>query len=314
MLFSVLVALYNNARFLEACIKSVYAQTYQNWELIIVDDGSTDNVNDVLLPYRHDARIRVYRNTENRGCAFTKHRLATLVQGELAAFLDPDDALTTDALEAMVNLHQLYPKASIINSTHYVCDENLAVLRISEKPKALPHNVPYLLLSDGSIHAFASFKQSCYNSSPGVSPKRENDKAVDQDFYYVLEEMGEVIFVNKPLYYYRIHKGSISNEGQEAAAMISHNNIIATACRRRIKALRQSNASDREKWIKIYRARFHKVRIINGIRAGNPWLLFPSLLVYPFAGGMENIMSYLKKLPREGIGLFRRSFVETYKH
>jgi glycosyltransferase involved in cell wall biosynthesis len=95
MLFSVLVALYNNARFLEACIKSVYAQTYQNWELIIVDDGSTDNVNDVLLPYRHDARIRVYRNTENRGCAFTKHRLATLVQGELAAFLDPDDALTT---------------------------------------------------------------------------------------------------------------------------------------------------------------------------------------------------------------------------
>jgi glycosyltransferase involved in cell wall biosynthesis len=314
MLFSLLIANYNNSRFLTECLDSIYEQTYKNWEVIIVDDGSQDNFEEIISNYLHDARIKVYRNSKNEGCAFTKNRLASLITGEIAAFLDPDDTLRSDALEVMANLHQQHPGASIIHSTHYVCDAALNVQRISDKPKALPHGIPYLLLSDGTIHAFATFKKDSYNQTAGVVPERANDKAVDQDLYYILEEVGDVVFINEPLYYYRIHKGSISNEGQEAKAMISHNHIIMEACLRRIKKFKKAQSSENLKWIKVYKTRYWKIRILNSFRTKEYGTLLYSLLIYPFVGGMENIISYIKKIPSEGFAIFRRSFVETYKH
>lgn len=316
MLFSLLIANYNNSRFLAECLESVYAQTYSNWEVIIADDGSKDNFEEVIKTYSQDPRIQVYRNIKNEGCTFTKRRLASLMNGDIAAFLDPDDALRSDALELMVTLHQQNPNASIIHSTHYVCNEKLAVQRISEKPKQLPQGIPYLLLSDGSIHAFATFKKSSYRKTDGIFPVKSNvdDKAADQNLYYILEEVGDVLFINKPLYYYRIHKGSISNEGQELKAMICHNNIIKAACLRRINQLKKKQSAENLKWIKIYKVRYHKVNILNSFRTKEYGAFIYSLLLYPFTGGMENIISYCKKIPKEGFSLFRRSFVETYKH
>jgi glycosyltransferase involved in cell wall biosynthesis len=314
MLFSILIAHYNNSVFLDECINSVYAQTYTNWEIVLIDDESSDMFEQIIQKYTNHPHIRIYRNGTNKGCAFTKHKLASLAKGEIMAFLDPDDTLHPEALQVMVDAHIKNPECSIINSTHFVCDANLAVQKISEKPRPLPQNTPYLLLSDGSIHAFASFKKKKYDQTDGVTPVRKMDKAVDQDFYYVLEEVGDVLYINKPLYYYRIHKGSISNEGQEAAAMISHNHLIEQACRRRIANLKKTPGPESNTWIRKYRTRLYKVRILNSFRERR-WLMFiQSLLVYPFAGGMENIISYLKKIPKEGFVIFRRSFIETYKH
>ena len=72
-LFSILVANYNNGCYLMEAIESVYAQTYTNWEIIIVDDASTDNSNELYEKLSQDNRIHVYYNDKNMGCAFTKH-------------------------------------------------------------------------------------------------------------------------------------------------------------------------------------------------------------------------------------------------
>ena len=74
-LFSVLMANYNNGRYLMEAVESVYAQTYLNWEIVIVDDGSTDNSKDVYEKLGEDARIHIFYNDGNKGCAFTKHQL-----------------------------------------------------------------------------------------------------------------------------------------------------------------------------------------------------------------------------------------------
>lgn len=314
MLFSVLIAHYNNAKYLAQCIDSVLHQTYKTWEIVLVDDGSTDHYREVLDQYTGYANIRIYFNDQNRGVSFTKHRLLGLAHGELAAFLDPDDALTPDALYTMVSAHMLHPECSIINSTHFVCDDQLNVERVSEKPRALPKETPYLLVGDGSIHAFATFKVAAYRKSRGLIPERRFDKAIDQDLYYLLEEHGSVLFINKPLYYYRIHKGSISNMGQERKAMIEHFELVEMSCKRRMQKLAASVKPEDKEWYTKYRVRYNYARILRGIRSGNWVIALPSLLAYPFVGGADHLKQYLSKLRSNGMSVFKRSFVETYKH
>ena len=312
MRFSVLMAHYNNAKFLEAAIRSVLAHTFTDWEIVLIDDASTDNFEEIINRYTTNDSIKVFRNEKNMGCAYTKWRCAKEARGDIAAFLDPDDTLHPDALYIMHNAHQEHSSCSIIHSTHFVCDENLSVLRIANYPKALPPDTPYLLVNDGSIHHFASFKMDSYNRTAGIVPHRAIPKAIDQDLYYLLEEEGNVLFINQPLYYYRIHKGSISNAGNEALTMQAHYAIVEEACLRRMKKLKIIGTTEAKKQIKRYRTRYYKIRIFNSFRR-KKWLRFSSsLLVFPFVGGFNNLVSYFKKLPKEGNALIKKSFTTNY--
>lgn len=311
MLFSVLIANYNNARYLDAALQSVINQTYTNWEIILVDDASTDDVSKVLQNYKTDSRIKVYNNDQNFGCGYTKNRCAKLATGEILGFLDPDDALHPDALQTMVNAHISKLQCSLIHSTHYICNATLEVNRIADYPRALPKETPYLLVSDGRIHHFATFKNSAYLKTDGIC--RNNKKAVDQDLYYLLEEQGEVYFINQPLYYYRIHQGGISTTGKEAETTLWHYAIIEKACLRRIAKLKLANEPNSKSLIKLYITRLCKIRIFNSFRK-KAWLNFTyNLLLFPFVGGAQNLISYAKKLPSEGASLIKKSFVVDHK-
>jgi glycosyltransferase involved in cell wall biosynthesis len=305
MLFSVLIANYNNSQYLDTAITSVLRQTYTNWEIIVVDDGSTDNFIKVIQPYTSDKRIKVYRNEKNSGCGHTKRKCAGYATGELMAFLDPDDALHPDALQVMADAHEQFPECSLIHSTHFICDAKLNCKSIASYTRALPAHTPYLLLSDGSIHHFASFKRSSYFKTDGIAI--QNKKAVDQDLYYKLEETGEILFIDKPLYYYRIHENSISTMGKEAEAALWHYAVIEEACQRRM----QQNKS--KELVRAYRTRFYKVRIINSFRRKQWFPFIYNSMVFPFVGGWSNMLSYVKKLPKERISLLRKSFAENHQ-
>ncbi len=311
MLFSVLMSHYNNARFLDAAIKSALDQSYPNWEIILVDDGSTDEFEDVISSFKNDKRIKVYRNGTNMGCAYSKRKCVEKSTGDIAGFLDPDDMLHPDAIKIMIDAHIQKASCSLIHSTHYVCDEALAIIRIAEYPKALPENTPYLLLNDGSIHHFATFKKSCYDKTVGISLINKFDKAVDQDLYYLLEETGSIYFVNELLYYYRIHQGGISTYQNTALAQLAHYDIIEKACIRRINKLKTSNEADAGYWIKKYKTRYHKMHLFNSY-CQKKWVSFiTGLITYPFNGGLKNIVSYLKKIPKEGTSLLKKSFAHS---
>ncbi|MDN3656764.1 glycosyltransferase [Ferruginibacter paludis] len=313
MLFSVLMAHYNNARFLEQSITSVLSQSHTNWEIVLVDDGSTDEFETVVNAFKNEARIKVFRNGKNRGCAFTKRKCIEKAAGELAGFLDPDDRLHPDAIRTMVEAHTQQPACSIIHSNHYVCDQALSIIRIAEYVKALPPYTPYLLLNDGRVHHFATFKKTCYQHTRGISYPKQIDKAIDQDLYYLLEEEGDIFFIDHPLYYYRIHEGGISTMGKEGLTTMAHYATIEAACLRRIEKLKESDQPDKKNWIKKYRTRYYKIRIFNSFRR-KQWGKFSiSLLVFPFVGGMQNLLQYCRKLPTEGIALLKKSFATDYK-
>ena len=74
-LFSILVANYNNGRYLQEAIDSILAQTYDNWEVILVDDKSTDDSPVIYGKYASDSRFKIYYNDVNRGCGVPIWRL-----------------------------------------------------------------------------------------------------------------------------------------------------------------------------------------------------------------------------------------------
>ena len=204
-LFSILMANYNNGIYLMDAIESVRKQTYANWEIVLVDDSSTDNSEEIYRELEKDERIHIYRNENNKGCGYTKRRCAELATGELCGFLDPDDALLPEAIETMVVEHNKFPKASLIYSCHVIADEHLENQRIV-KGNAVEEGKTYLESTEGGPTHFASFKRDLYKKTKGIDSKFI--RAVDQDLYFKLEEVGELKYVNQPLYIYRQGTGS----------------------------------------------------------------------------------------------------------
>lgn len=101
-LVSIIMPSYNTANYIEASIESVRHQTYENWELIIVDDCSTDDTDEVVRPFLTDGRIRYLKNEQNSGAAISRNRALREAQGKWIAFLDSDDLWLPEKLEKQV--------------------------------------------------------------------------------------------------------------------------------------------------------------------------------------------------------------------
>lgn len=109
-LFSIITATYNRAYLLPRAVNSVLNQTYQNFELIIVDDGSTDNTENVCRSFS-DHRIRYHKQTPNRGVLAARNKAFDLATGDYVAILDDDDELVPQALEtALAEFRRLSPE------------------------------------------------------------------------------------------------------------------------------------------------------------------------------------------------------------
>lgn len=98
-LISIIMPSYNTGEFIAESVQSVVKQTYENWELIIVDDCSTDNTDKVLQPYLADKRIRYLKNDKNFGAAISRNRAIKEAKGRYIAFLDSDDLWKPEKLE-----------------------------------------------------------------------------------------------------------------------------------------------------------------------------------------------------------------------
>ena len=101
-LVSIIMPSYNTEKFIKPAIKSVLAQTYTNWELIIVDDCSTDNTDDVVGEFLADNRIKYFKNKQNSGAAVSRNYALQKARGKWIAFLDSDDLWLPQKLEKQV--------------------------------------------------------------------------------------------------------------------------------------------------------------------------------------------------------------------
>ena len=131
-LVSIIMPNYNSEKYVEATIKSVLSQTYQNWELLFVDDCSTDSSLEIVRAFSDD-RIRILSMEENGGAALARNKAIENANGRWIAFLDSDDLWVPEKLEKQIAYMQ--NKGISFSYTDYeVIDENNMVVSIF-KPK-----------------------------------------------------------------------------------------------------------------------------------------------------------------------------------
>lgn len=118
-LVSVVIPVYNVSRYLPQCLDSVISQTYRNLEILIVDDGSTDDSGDICDRYANgDDRIRVF-HTPNGGIASARNLALENVKGQYISFLDSDDWIERHAIETLLRAARL-TESDIVDARYYI--------------------------------------------------------------------------------------------------------------------------------------------------------------------------------------------------
>lgn len=102
-LVSIIMPSYNTGAYIKETINSVVSQTYENWELIIVDDCSTDNTDEIVRSFQIDQRIRYLKNENNSGAAVSRNKAIKEARGKWIAFLDSDDLWVPEKLEKQIS-------------------------------------------------------------------------------------------------------------------------------------------------------------------------------------------------------------------
>ena len=132
--FSIVIPLYNKEKYIDRAIQSIINQTITSWELIIVDDGSTDTSIKHVSKYT-DQRIHLYKQ-KNQGPAVARNTGITHSKGQLVAFLDADDVWEDNFLETILELHYKFPDAGLYGTAYAMYDDNNNYLRSNQvKPE-----------------------------------------------------------------------------------------------------------------------------------------------------------------------------------
>ena len=227
MLVSIVTACYNQAQFVEDAIKSVVIQTYQNWELVIINDCSTDNSLQVIQDYiekvKIQERVRVISHKKNEGYGSSLGEAIKASSGELVVVLDSDDVLASDGVLAIcVETHKKHPDVSMTYSNYLARCEDLkpksAVVtrQIRDGESYLKEGGPFTKgsrLGDElnvslKISHLKVFKRKYYDMTVGIDPKLR--KTVDKDLVFKMEEVGKLKHINEFLMLYRKHSNSMA--------------------------------------------------------------------------------------------------------
>ncbi|MGL6127889.1 glycosyltransferase family 2 protein [Chryseobacterium artocarpi] len=229
--FSILIAHYNNGKYFKDCYNSLISQTFQNWEAIIVDDASTDNSVEIIESLtKNDPRFKTYYNSTNQGCGFTKRECMKYANGEICAYLDPDDALYPEALEKIVHEFTLKNHIVASYSQMMLCNDTLIPDKIFASTKQI-YNDRYFFNCPIQFAHFFAFKKETYFKTSGINPELKS--AVDQDLYLKILEHGDVRYIKEPLYFYRLHAKGISQQSAKQSAKDSFAKVIHETMKRR---------------------------------------------------------------------------------
>lgn len=208
MLVSVIIPLYNTEKYIGACLASVLGQTHQEFEVIVVDDGSTDG-GAVIAENIGDERIRVDRGA-NRGVAAARNRGLALARGEMVAFLDADDLWYPAKLSEQISLLQNDRGLVAVGAVFQYLSGNGRVLgRMGQevrdagsrerlqRGRLMPFPISSLIARTDIVRAAGGFDESL----PPVE---------DLDLMTRLALAGSVATVMRPLGAYRVHSNSAS--------------------------------------------------------------------------------------------------------
>ena len=224
----IIITVYNRERYLSAAIESILAQTESEFELLIWDDGSTDNSVKIAQYYAsRDRRIRVVA-AEHLGRAPSLQAAHAQANGIYVGWLDRDDLIAPTALEETVSVLNAHPEVGLVYTDHLIIDALNKVLGYGQRCR-IPYSKNQLLVDFMTFH-FRLLRRKAFDACGGIDLSFK--VAVDYDLCLRLSEVTQVKHINKPLYYYRHHKESVSHQ-QRIEQILASKEAIARALQRR---------------------------------------------------------------------------------
>lgn len=204
---SIIMPSWNTGRLIAESIQSVIDQTYPNWELLIVDDCSTDNTDEVVEKF-HDERIRYFHNESNSGAALTRNHALQKARGEWIAFLDSDDLWMPEKLEHQLNFMQ--ENHYVLSYTEYEkIDEESQPLNIYVSgPEKVSRRKMYHYDYIGQLTMMYSAKY--FGQIQIKDIKKNNDYAIRLQLYKKPDTCAYLLREN--LAKYRVRRNSISHD------------------------------------------------------------------------------------------------------
>ena len=228
---SVIMTVYNRENYLEASIDSIIKQTYSDFELIIVDDGSSDQSLVIAKQKaKTDNRIKVYPSA-HKGRAIALNYGHKQGKGEYLCWVDSDDLLAPTALNETVNLLETIPSVGMVYTNYINIDRTGRIIGEGTRCK-MPYSPQQLLVDFMTFH-FRLIRREAFTTSGGIDIDF-NESAVDYDLCLRLSEITEVFHLKRPLYYYRNHSDSISYERQYQQIFNSQRAIKKALKRRKL--------------------------------------------------------------------------------
>lgn len=206
---SVIMSVYNGEKFLRTAIDSVLAQTFRDWELIVVDDASTDSTPEILSEYR-DPRIQVLRNETNRKQAVCSNRGIAAASGRYIARLDADDVALPDRLAEQVAYLETHPDVILVASAAYFIDETGSRIGLQSgglDDCALKFRFAVL---NPLIHSTVVFRAEAARQANGYDEDPQYWVAEDLEFLLRIAFRGKAYVLSQPLAEYRVHPSSVS--------------------------------------------------------------------------------------------------------
>ncbi len=144
-LVSIVMPVFNSEKFVGEAVESLLSQTFKDFELIIVDDGSTDKSAEIISTFQ-DSRIRILSNLKNRGIVFSRNRGLKDIRGKFYAPFDSDDVARPDKFEKQIDFLNKNPEFAMIGSWANLIDEHGEKLPKKWKLKAKPEHIPPIML------------------------------------------------------------------------------------------------------------------------------------------------------------------------
>ena len=222
-LVSVLMPVYNHASVVSEALQSILNQTYKNIEVIILDDGSKDNLLEILEKFSYDTRLKIYTQ-ENQKLPNALSNLHSLATGKYITWTSADNIMHKDMIQILVNNLMKNPDVALVyadvevidkNSKYFFGnyrdmdrDNNLAqIIRLCRYPETLS------IESDNYVNACFLYRKDSSDTLGGIYA---NDTlgAEDYDYWLRIAKSGKIMHVKNeyPLYQYRVHKNTMSED------------------------------------------------------------------------------------------------------
>lgn len=207
---TIILPVYNAERYLKQCIQSIVNQTYKDFELIVVDDASTDSTSQILKEFaKKDSRIQLHRNTANQGVAYTMNKAISFANGQYITIMNADDIMLPERLKLSIKFLKANP--------NYICTGTQVDL-INNKDEVVGHK------------EFPTSHEKIYNSMLTINPVQHSSMTINKDLlpedftfynnnYRVSEDLdlltrlqkyGKLHNLPETLIQYRIHDESLT--------------------------------------------------------------------------------------------------------